>query len=50
MVYIRIQENSIIIKFHLTFQDHCIHHVETSQMICSANQLTGFYILGNLNF
>ena len=23
------------------------HHIETSQLICSANQLTGFYIMGN---
>ena len=24
------------------------HHIETSQMICSANQLTGFYMMGTL--
>ena len=23
------------------------HHLETSQLICSANQLTGFYMMGN---
>ena len=23
------------------------HHIETSQLICYANQLTGFYMLGN---
>ena len=24
------------------------HHIETSQLICNANQLTGFYIVGTL--
>ena len=24
------------------------HHIETSHLICSANQLTGFYMLGTL--
>ena len=24
------------------------HHIETSQLICIANQLTGFYIMGNI--
>ena len=23
------------------------HHIETSQLICNANQLTGFYMMGN---
>ena len=23
------------------------HHVETSQVICNASQLTGFYMMGN---
>ena len=23
------------------------HHTETSQLICNANKLTGFYIMGN---
>ena len=27
---------------------HCSHHVETSQLICIANQLAGFYLLGRL--
>ena len=26
------------------------HHIETSQLICSANQLTGFYMMGTLAF
>ena len=25
-----------------------MHHIETSQLICSANQLTGFYMMGTL--
>ena len=24
------------------------HHVETSQLICNPNQLTGFYMIGNI--
>ena len=24
------------------------HHIETSQLICNANQLTGFHIMGNI--
>ena len=24
------------------------HYVETSQLICNANQLTGFYLMGNI--
>ena len=24
------------------------HHTETSQFICRANQLTGFYMMGNI--
>ena len=23
------------------------HHIETSQLICNVNQLTGFYMMGN---
>ena len=32
----------------LTLQDQCSHHIETSQLICRANQLTGFYMMGTL--
>ena len=32
----------------LTFNDHCSHHIETSQLIGSANQLTSFYMMGTL--
>ena len=34
--------------FRLPFNDQCSHHIETSQLICSSNQLTGFYIMGTL--
>ena len=30
------------------FNDQRSHHIETSQMICSANHLTGFYMIGTL--
>ena len=29
---------------------HCCPHIETSQLICIANQLTGFYISATLAF
>ena len=25
------------------------HHTETSQLICDANELTGFYMMGNID-
>ena len=25
------------------------HHIETNQLICRANQLTGFYMMGNIS-
>ena len=24
------------------------HHIETSQLICNGNQLTGFYMMGDI--
>ena len=27
-----------------------LHHIETSQLICTANQLTGFYMMATLEF
>ena len=32
----------------LTFNDQCSHHIETSQLICRVNQLTGFYMMRTL--
>ena len=33
---------------YLLFHDQCSHHIETSQLIFRANQLTGFYMMGSL--
>ena len=30
------------------FNDQCFPHIETNQLICRANQLTGFYMMGTL--
>ena len=30
------------------FNDQYSHHIETSQLICRANQLTGFYMMRTL--
>ena len=30
------------------FNDQCSHYVETRQLICRANQLTGFYMMETL--
>ena len=30
------------------FNNQCFHHIETNQLICTANQLTGFYMMGTL--
>ena len=30
------------------FNGQCSHYIETSQLICIANQLTGFYMMGTL--
>ena len=30
------------------FNDQCSHQIETSHVICPANQLTGFYVMGTL--
>ena len=32
----------------LPFNYHCFHHIETSQLVYRANQLTGFYMMGTL--
>ena len=31
-------------------KNQCCPHIETSQLICTANQLTSFYIRGRLAF
>ena len=38
-------------KLHLRVNPlttNALHHIETSQLICIANQLTGFYIMTNI--
>ena len=35
-------------KFLSIFHDGSSYHVETSPLICSVNQWTGFYMIGNL--
>ena len=34
--------------FHLPINDQCSHHKETSELVCRANLLIGFYIMGTL--
>ena len=34
----------------VTFKCQNCHHIETSQQICCANQLTGFYVMTTLAF
>ena len=35
-------------KISQSFNDQCFHHIKTSQLICRANQLAGFYMTGTL--
>ena len=37
-----------VIKFVNPLTNNVAHPIETSQMICSANQWTGFYKMGNI--
>ena len=47
MVYF-IAKNSFVAE--VTFKRQICHNTETSQLICSANQLTGFYMMTTLAF
>ena len=38
------------IKVSLTLKRQSCHHIETSQLVCRANQLTGFYMVSTLAF
>ena len=38
----------IAIVLQFTFKDQCSHHIETSHLICSSNQLTSFCKMGNI--
>ena len=33
-----------------SFKRQSCHHIETSQLVCRANQLTGFYMMATLAF
>ena len=35
-------------NLHFYFKANVPNHIETSQLICSANQLTDFYIIENI--
>ena len=35
---------------HYFIKRQSCHHIETSQLICRANQLTGFYMMTTLSF
>ena len=39
-----------LILIALTYKRRIYYHIETSQLICSANQLTGFYMMATLAF
>ena len=47
-----IKEDICILRFSilppLIIKQQSYHHTETSQLICSANQLTGFYMMATL--
>ena len=45
----QLQQSSVNILF-LTHKRQSCHHIETSQFICYANQLTRFYMIGTLTF
>ena len=43
-------EEGILYDSALPIKCRCCPHVETSQLICCANQLTGFYMRATLSF
>ena len=45
LIHIKQNLNNIWSSMH----ESC-HHIETSQLICKANQLTGFYMMATLPF
>ena len=38
--------NYFVLRFRFDFHDGRHYHVETSSLICRANQWTGFYMIG----
>ena len=41
-----IQQSNLIIEMMEKPHDRGLYHLETSPLICSANQRTGFYMIG----
>ena len=56
MMYFETVGNSRKMDLHydllpsLTHKRQSCHHIESSQLICRANRLTGFYMMGTLAF
>ena len=51
LVHLQPSQKSVIELFMQIvkpFNDQCSHHIETSQLICRGNQLTGFYMMRTL--
>ena len=46
-ILLRNSVNCDILKHELIKRQSC-HHIETSQLICRASQLTGFYVMATL--
>ena len=38
----------LVLEIHKAFTTNVPNHIETSQLIYIANQLTGFYMMGNI--
>ena len=49
-LFFNIMHEKVKMEFHKLIKRQSCHHIETSQFICSANQLTGFSIIANLVF
>ena len=43
-------QQSIHPPIHYLIKRQSCHHIETSQLICRANHLTGFYMMANFSF
>ena len=43
-------EVGVITAFHLLIKRQSCYHADTNQLICSASQLTGFYMMATLAF
>ena len=43
-----VQKETSGMKWVNPLTNNVSHHIETSQLICNANQLTGFYMTGTI--